>query len=813
MYHITGSCSKLCIIADAPLPEDVYRGRLFVSYKLIPAELHKFGISFHNVVSASLMQQPLHFANRHLDYITTVKSHAKAKSWIPCDDGVFASSQALEARERVLDFLDEHSPDCVLLVGELALWAVTGHSKIHSCRGSIYQSLKTPRGRIFKTVCTLSARDIGLAPESSIYVERDVERFIIEGSRGCEMPKIPYSFLLQASCETYCQRLDELVAVCDATPSGVQLAVDIETIRRQIACVGIAWSEFDCMVIPIRTKTEYWSIDQELLLISKMTTLFQHKNVRLVGQNFHYDSMYFAVKWGIAPRCADDTMLMQHLVFVELPKGLHVLASVYSNHYQYWKDELDDYNKAPEDDYKFFRYNAQDCCYTYECVAPLRRLIETYNLTEQYKDRMSRQWYTLLRLMLRGVPVDEYARSRLGRYEVKTTVGKNGMPEIQQVLVGELVEAEKSRVEFLNYVVGRDFNFRSSVQMKQFFYNEMKVPPVKSRIKKDRDSLGAEILQKIPDDFPLLGPIVDAIIEARSLRVFLKNFVLSSIDKDGNMRCSYGQGQTDTFRLNSSTNAFDKGGNLQNIPKGDRARTRLKMPNIRECYKPPVGRELFDIDLAGADAQVVAWEARDEKLKALFRAGLKVHAVNAKDLFGGNAGPDGKTEPYYTRTKMGVHLSNYGGKARTMAKALGISVHEAEKFQNRWFDIHPEIKDWHKRVESELVSQRCIYNKFGYRRQFFGRIDHLLPTALAWVPQSTVAIVTNKAMDILDTEFEKLWVHLQVHDSIVFSLPIYRPPELLSEIMEATKIIIPYEDPLIIPFGVKSSTKSWGECG
>ena len=813
MYLITGSHSKLCIIADAPLPEDVYRGRLFVSFKLIPTALHAAGISFHNVVSTALVQKPLHFQNRHLDYITTVKTHAKAKGWVACDDGVFASQEALEARERVLEFLDTQEPACVLLVGELALWAVTGQSKIHSCRGSIYESLVTPSGRTFKTVCTLSPRDLSLSPELSLYVERDVERAIIEMTRGPQMPRVPYNFLLQASFRDYCQQLDDLILKCDESPDGFYIAVDIETIRRQIACVGIAYSNFDCVVIPIRTAREYWSVEEEVALIQRMARLFEHKNVRIIGQNFHYDAMYFAVKWGIAPRCADDTMIAQHIVFVELPKGLHILASVYSDHYRYWKDERDDYNLAPADDHKFFRYNAQDCCYTYECMPQLRRLVAAYGLSELYTERMTRQWYTLLRVMLRGIPVDEYARSRLGRYEVTHGIDSKGMPTVQQKLVGELVSAEEARVEFLNYVIGREFNFRSSVQMKQFFYEEMRVPPVKSRVKKDRDSLGAEILQKIPDDFPLLGPIVDAIIEARSLRVFLKNFVLSRLDKDGSMRCSYGMAGTDTFRLSSSTNAFDMGGNLQNIPKGDRARTKLKMPNIRELYKPPVGRELFDIDLAGADAQVVAWEARDEKLKDAFRAGLKIHAVNSKDLFGGNAGPDGKAEPYYTRTKMGVHLSNYGGKPPTMAKALGITIHEAEKFQARWFDIHPEIKDWHKRIESDLQSQRCIYNKFGYRRQFFGRIDKALPVALAWIPQSTVAIVTNKAMDTLDLEFATLWIHLQVHDSIVFSLPIYRPPELIDNVMQATRIVIPYEDPLIIPFGVKSSVKCWGECG
>ena len=39
--------------------------------------------------------------------------------------------------------------------------------------------------------------------------------------------------------------------------------------------------------------------------------------------------------------------------------------------------------------------------------------------------------------------------------------------------------------------------------------------------------------------------------------------------------------------------------------------------------------------------RVVAWEAGDENFKAAFRPGLKIHAVNAKDLL---AGTQGRTE-------------------------------------------------------------------------------------------------------------------------------------------------------------------------
>ena len=59
----------------------------------------------------------------------------------------------------------------------------------------------------------------------------------------------------------------------------------------------------------------------------------------------------------------------------------------------------------------------------------------------------------------------------------------------------------------------------------------------------------------------------------------------------------------------------------------------MSLPNVRELFLPDPDHVMFECDLKGADAQVVAWEADDEDLKAAFRAGIDVHSKNAKDIF------------------------------------------------------------------------------------------------------------------------------------------------------------------------------------
>lgn len=244
--------------------------------------------------------------------------------------------------------------------------------------------------------------------------------------------------------------------------------------------------------------------------------------------------------------------------------------------------------------------------------------------------------------------------------------------------------------------------------------------------------------------------------------------------------------------------------------------SNIILPNVRRFFLPDPGYILFDVDLAGADAQIVAWEADDEPLKQAFRdhaagKGPKVHCVNAKAIFGAKAGPDGKTDPYYSRAKAGVHLTNYGGKARTCAAALSISTREAEQFQNEWFRLHPAIREWHERTQHSLETTRSVRNPFGFVRTYFDRIEGLLPEALAWVPQSTVAIIIDTAYNRITATLPEVQILLQVHDSLVGQCPKAKWPHYKPLIREALRVVVPYADPLIVPTGLKTSCISWGD--
>lgn len=252
------------------------------------------------------------------------------------------------------------------------------------------------------------------------------------------------------------------------------------------------------------------------------------------------------------------------------------------------------------------------------------------------------------------------------------------------------------------------------------------------------------------------------------------------------------------------------------------------LPNVRKLFIPDPEYVMYEADLKGADAQVVAWEAEDARLKEAFRKGLDVHVDNAEAMWGSaftslSSGSHARNAKRQL-CKRGVHLTNYGGSDRGMAQALGMLVQEATQFQRRWFSICPGILGWHDRIRRDLARDRTIRNALGFRRVFFDRIDAVFTEALAWGPQSTVAL--NTYLGALQLE-ERYWpeqqkpgytstpdnlegILLQTHDSLNFQFRQENCPSV-EEIKATLAVPIPYPDPLTIPWDLKRSTKSWGD--
>ncbi len=769
--------ARVMIVGEAPGAEEEMRGEPFVgtSGLELTKMLHEAGINRSECFITNVCRErPL--GNDINQFIAQTKKERTQEHTQLRDK--YVKRPIVEGVALLRKEIAMVQPGIIIPLGNVPLWATTGLWGITKWRGSMLDS-DLPEGKGIHVIPTYHPAAILRQWEWRAMAVHDLRR-AAKYRNGEPYPKPKWNFTIRPTFERAKAILESLIE--EANHHALEISFDIETRAGHIACAGISWTPVDGLCIPlmcVENDEGYWLAEEESFLVMLLRRLLTHPSVEVVGQNLLYDSQYTYRYWGFIPRVRQDTMISHHVAFAGLPKKLDFQSSMYCEYHRYWKDDSKNWDPKMGED-QLWIYNLEDCVRTAEVAKAERGTIAKLNLGGPETFQQSMFW-PVLQAMIWGVRINKAARNRMA---------------------GELLEEMGKREKYFHELLGHTLNPRSSPQMQKLFYEDLRLP---KQIKRStgNPTLDDEALTKLGNKEPLVRPLLKAIAEYRSIGVFLSTFVQAPLDTDERMRCSYNICGTETFRLASSENAFGSGTNLQNIPKGTKAKDPddLSLPNIREIFVPDPGYTFFDMDLDRADLQVVVWEADDTELKEMLRAGVDIHSENAKVLRCGRQ-----------TAKMWVHGTNYGGSPRTMAANCGLTVHEAEKMQARWFQAHPGIKRWHERTENQLKSRRYVENAYGYRRFYFDRVDALLPEALAWIPQSTVGITINKIWHNIYHNYKDIMVLLQVHDSLAGQFLTRLKEKCIASLQEASKVVIPYRDPLIIPTGIKTSELSWGHC-
>lgn len=242
----------------------------------------------------------------------------------------------------------------------------------------------------------------------------------------------------------------------------------------------------------------------------------------------------------------------------------------------------------------------------------------------------------------------------------------------------------------------------------------------------------------------------------------------------------------------------------------------MRRPNLRKMFIADPGFVMVECDLAGADAQVVAWTAGEPKLMEAFRSkntnkNFNIHLHNAELLWGEKIL---KSDERYKKVKTGGHLTNYGGGPSTLMKAMKISKEQAEWFQGTWFTLYPFIKMWHQRVGQQLKKDGTVVTRWGRKMTWHDRAASVFTEALAAEPQSTVGDTINKGLlNVRAEQLPSLQILLQVHDSLLMQFEDKGKEENLEmckRLNRLMEIAIPFPDPLTIPLSWKLGY-NWGE--
>jgi len=693
-------------------------------------------------------------------------------------NGTYLLPQVYDAFQELYQLIDVSKPVVVLAGGPLVFLALGGELSYSKWRGSCLD-FTTPSGTYVKVIPTFSLEALRMQYHQRPIFLHDIRRAVKESATRT-YPKREYNFITRPCYEVARTTLSDILAKIEACEDALfPLSVDLETRAGHIACVGLAWTTLDAICIPlmcVERADGYWELDEEHELVWLLYQIMHHPKTLVVGQNFSYDIQYTSRYLLCYVRNIFDTMIAQHTLFPTMEKSLAFMSSIYTERPSYWKDDGKDWNpKIPED--QLWAYNCRDCVETLEIFQVLKRLIVASDQQEQV-DFQFQMFFLVARLTEEGVLVDLRKRARISRYYNR---------------LREKFEA------WLHDVVGQPLNPASPKQMADFFYEQLRLPVQRNRTT-NTPTCDDHALEKIAGKEPIIRPIIKAILRMRTCRTLLANAIDKPLDTDSKLRCAYNLAGTKTFRLASSTSAFGYGHNMQNITG-----------QIKSYLIPPEGCTAFDMDLDSADLRIVVAESGEQRMLEWLDAGLKPYVMVARE-FHSDSTID-KSHPQYRIFKALCHGTHYLGRADGIAANIGLDPADVADIQKWYLDRFPRIRQWQNRFKAELISRKMVRNIFGNRLVIFDRIEgNVFNEAIAWIPQSTIGLLINRIWRNVARNHPTIQIRMQTHDSLAGYFPTISYEEHMQQLHMASKVVLPYPTPIIIPIGLKTSPVSYGDC-
>jgi len=712
------------------------------------------------------------------------------------DSNGMPNATVMEGLAELKEEIEHVKPNCIVALGNFPLWALTGKSRwdrknrgytgIGDYRGSILQGSDFTCGR--KVVAAYHPASILRQYPNKAILRLDLAR----AAKQREFPEIrpiQRTFVLDPRGDDRRYWLDRLAT------TGDHLTGDIEYIGERLLCVGLTSQRGEAVVLAMHDARD----------VSEVRSLLE-SGKPLVFQNGMFDCSILEWHYGI--RCVRhlkyDTMIAAYNIALEFPKDLGFLASLYTEQ-PAWKGMVDWKKVAagaqPMSD--VLHYNAIDTWATEEIMhEQLAQDLTDLAFRASFDFDMSKL-APLWEMSQRGVRID--------------TAKLNSLKA--------LLESEATTLQAgLAQIAGRSVNVKSGPQVVALLFESLGCPRgartdpstrhPDGQLKTDDKTL-ADVSLRCSNDTQRTA--IKIIRETRERLDLVSKFCEIELDDDGRMRCHYDPAKTETGRLSSRKfYPTGRGSNLQNVPKDGR---------VRSVFIADPGYAFGYADLRQAESLVVSYLSGDpEMLRLHLTPGLDGHREVAAFLLSKPVDEITGDERYLGKRVR--HGCNYSLGWKTLmeyvnadASKTGVSLDAklAKRLVDRYRALHPYLVAWWAEIEAEVRATRSLSTLTGRKRVFYDRIDSIVPVAIAYKPQGTVADVLNIILVrcandpvLAELDFQLL---LQVHDAIGYQFPIEHTFAVNKRIRELSVV------PLTVPktgqtFSIDLEIKigsNWGE--
>lgn len=639
--------------------------------------------------------------------------------------------------------LSECSANIIVAVGAVSLYALCRQKGITKWRGSILPSTLIPGKKVIPIIHPAAALREYLFRHLICF---DLRRAASQ-STFPELKPPPCSLITSPTFDDSIQFITE----CNSKP---YVAFDIETypIRThsaQVECFSLCHDGHTSISIPFyhSGNRSYFSIDQEMIILRALSNLLENPAVHKIMHNSIFDSTFMFERYGIIINPIEDTMIAMALVSTDYRKGLDIVTSLYTDFPYYKDDGKERIDNLTGEDSQFWEYSARDSLCTRIAFDGLMSDVRRANNLETYRVHCD-LIHPLMMMQHLGSPVDVEAMRLIKEESAR--------------LVHELLSE-------LETMVGRPFNPNSPKQCMQLFYVEKGVTPY---LKKGKPTCDDTAMQRLARRG---FPEATLIQEVRKLQKLIGTYYNVQLDPDDTLRCSYDPIKK-TGRLGSRETIFGTGTNRQNQPK-----------SMRKFMLTRRDRATYNIDLGGAESRVVAYVGPVPALRDAYENGVDVHSQTAALIYNiriedvsrapGSSAIPGSTDSQRDIGKRTNHSGNYDVGYKRFALAAGIEEKVAKRILDTYHQVYPEIRHkYQAQIKNSLNNGRVITNPLGRHRRFMGRLDdETYRQAYSHRAQSTVADIINRCLNYIyqeQKEFEYVYLIDQIHDSIVFEIPL-----------------------------------------
>lgn len=587
--------------------------------------------------------------------------------------------------------------------------------------------------------------------------------------------------------------LIDIQKFANSIKEGKWLSFDLETtsldpMSCDIVGFSFATKKNQAIYIPIIYKEKEANLfdDHLNLVLNILRPVFENSKIPKTGQNIKFDALIlrnhglkvFGLKF--------DTLLAAHLINPD-SRSLK-LENLSFEHLNYRMLPIEDLigkgrnqiSMSEVELEKISFYASEDADIALQLTHIFDKKLKKQNLDKFFNEIEMPLLPVLLELEYNGMYVDSKMLSKMS---------DNLGNKIENLISNITKEA------------GTEFNINSTQQLANILFDIIGLPEIKKR------STAEEVLTRLKNEHPLPS----LILEYRKLNK-LKNTYIDALPtlinlKTKRIHSTFSQTVTSTGRLSS------RNPNFQNIP----IRTDLGR-EIRKAFKSE-NKDwiIFSADYSQIELRIMAHLSQDKTLLDAFNKGEDIHTRTAADVF--NVDID-EVIPEMRRTAKIVNFGLlYGAGPFRMSQELGIPQKEAKSIIESYFERYSGIKDYIDSVIEYARANKYVKTILGRRRQVWD-IDsnnHLHKEAAKRMAinmpiQGTNAEMIKIAMIDIQKELElknmKSKMLLQIHDELVFEVPLEELNNLQNIVTNKMENSLPLSVPIVVDCG---NGESWYE--